>query len=77
MPDKVWDLEERRCLCGCGLAFRCLPKSTARFASIYHEPLFSHKDFAFRDVGFKKKLKKLVIETEEKIHSLELVCFAD
>lgn len=31
-------LEERKCLCGCGMTFRVMPTSKNQYASILHMP---------------------------------------
>lgn len=43
-----WPLETRVCKCGCGKTFKCLPSSTAHYASIKHRNLTEKEEKEYR-----------------------------
>lgn len=61
-----WLLEQRFCLCGCGLSFRCLLTSKSFYASLYHEPLFAQEFFSHGEMAV-TKFKNRTVRNQELI----------
>jgi hypothetical protein len=62
-------LERRWCKCGCGLSFRVLPTSIAKYASIHHDPGYFPRQFdpaIIRQV--KALIKRVYGDPPEEIH---------